>query len=348
MIRIFSREELGTLACCIKTSGCEVLTLESYGRAKQVCRAWRIQIQDNKFDCLKILTSSILKRFISALNQIDRTPSRKYTIGLFRSEYYEKQITQQDFEFQMVLLAAKKATEGHSLFYNFVDNLLLTEIDQLIKNACKVFKFYEKPQQVFPKANYVPAEANLLVCPSLRLKNANLIKLVKYFNDKAFINLRQFVNNQDILPVQDYQNPILNDKPSLWKTHARFFIKIIIAGSILSFLFSKLNVSKNEAEFKNDDSWDTYFGNYYLFLGSSIALTWWIMKTNIESFFLSKYDENASPYLNKLWKIGAAISGSAFFPIGLILSTIYYDELKFWNQVILWLGVFISTMREYR
>lgn len=342
--KIFTHVEHQVLALCIKTYASPSLALHSYARAQLVCKAWHSQIHDKNFDCLKILTVPIFKRFISALNQIDTTPSQKYSYDNLDANY--SPINQQVYEDRMVRIAIKYAMEGHALFDHFNLKLSLTEIDQLIKDASEIFSFYE--EQILLKDNHIPTDVKTLKCPSLILKDENLIKLLNNLQNIAFIRLIQFISNRKILPKLDDLNIVL-EKPSFWKKHFVFFIKIIIVVNILSYFLYRVNASFNEAILNNDPlSRKKFIDDYYLFVGGAIFGPWWIIKANLESFFLSKHDHNVASTWNLLYKVGAAMSRSFAFPATLFLFAMFHNHLELWKQILIYLGLFSFLMASYR
>lgn len=243
-VRHFNEEEHFVIATCFKTHAFGKLRLIDYCSIKRVCKLWQQQMHIQDLDLFKIISFPLFKRFVSGLTKIDRTATPKYASDRDGNGL----ITQQNYENQMILLAAQAAVKGYSLFNKFDISLTPTEVNQLVNNTEKVmFKYYEKPTQIFPKYIYLPKESSLLQFSDLKLK---VMTLSCFFNKEAFSTekhsalreLKEILVKFKIISENDL---ILTQQPSIWKTYAKVLAQIVTLSVFLSFLLFKFHTLAN-------------------------------------------------------------------------------------------------------
>lgn len=348
--REFNQEERYAISTAFKKFGLCKLRLVDYGHTLQVCKLWKEQMYTPTLEFFKILSFPLFKRFVSGMAQIDRTATPKYDVA------NNIIITQQNYEQQMILLATQAAVQGYSLFNQYDDVLTPQQVNQILNNANQVLsKYYEERTHTFPKNIYLPTDVNLFQFSDLKTKEMNLNCFLngKDLSMKKHVSLKNIIETliafKAIPDIPQNDSKFLTSKPSIWKMHAKVVAKFVIVSSFLSFLVYKLNTLKNEAELRNDiNSWKNYYGLCMLAIGSSILAVWWAIKTNLESFFLSKYDTNATVGQNLIWQVAATISRSICTPMTLIVLLVAYNFVSWQGLSLIFLGCSLAIATSFR
>lgn len=246
---------LNTLTYTIQHS-----TVQTYGRAKQVCKLWYRAFTDkdniilNDLVEYQVLFTQIFKRLIIGLCEIDLGPSPKYSYNIYHNTHGigdPGTDTDQKFYERCMIIEAANNAMGYYNNHTAYKRIPKNERQALVQNADIMRQYYELPAIPYRDTIGLPDH-----CPPYpeecsgysTMTIGELFEKIQYVKNTFTVNfalkrIQSLAIQYNLLPI-DAKNPalgIVNLEANLWKQNVKYMTAIIIAIIFgFSFLYQPL------------------------------------------------------------------------------------------------------------